>query len=75
MRSQFWRLPRRRPRVDDAYTTWLDAQRRCAEALAAWRKASTGARAAAHRAYLAALAREERAAAELERLNPPRVPA
>jgi anti-sigma factor RsiW len=75
MRSQIWRLPRRRPPVDDAYTAWLDAHSRCAEALAAWRKAATGARAAAHRRYLAALEREELAAAELERLNPPRVAA
>jgi hypothetical protein len=65
----------RRPAVDDAYTTWLDAHSRCSAALEAWRKAAPRARAAAYVAYLAELAREELAAAELERLNPPRVAA
>jgi hypothetical protein len=32
--SQIWRLPWRRPPVDDAYTEWLDAHSRCAKALA-----------------------------------------
>jgi len=73
--SQPWWLPWRRPPVDDAYTEWLDAHSRCAEALAAWRSAAVGARAAAYRAYLAALEREELSAAELERLNPPRLAA
>ncbi len=73
--TQIWRIPWRRPPVDDAYTRWLGAHSRCTEALAAWRAASTGARAAAYRAYLAALELEELAAAELERLNPPRVTA
>jgi len=68
-------LPWRRPPVDDAYTEWLSAHTRCAEALAAWRSAEVGTRAAAYRAYEAALEREEVAAAELERLNPPRIAA
>jgi hypothetical protein len=75
MASQIWRLPWRRPPVDDAYTTWLDAHSRCKEALDAWRAAAIGARAAAYRGYLRALELEELAAAELERLNPPRVAA
>lgn len=71
--SRTWRLPWRRHPVDNAYAEWLDAHSRCADALAAWRRAATGARDAAYRAYLAALEREELAALELERLNPPRV--
>jgi hypothetical protein len=65
----------RRPPVDDAYTEWLDAHTRCSEALAAWRRAEPRARGAAYRAYLAALEQEERAAVELERLQPPPVAA
>jgi hypothetical protein len=75
MPSPIWRLPWRRPPVDDAYTAWLDAHSRCSATLAAWRRASPDERAAAYGAYVAALEREELAAAELERLNPPRVAA
>lgn len=70
-RSQTWRLGRRRPPVDDAYTAWFNAHSRCADALAAWRAAPRRARAVAYRKYLAELYREELAAAELERLQPP----
>jgi hypothetical protein len=65
------RRNRRRPPVDDAYTEWLDAHSRCTDALAAWRRAEPRGRSAAYRAYHAALEHEERAAAELERLQPP----
>jgi hypothetical protein len=75
MPSPIWRLPWRRPPVDDAYTAWLDAHSRCSAALDTWREASSDERAAAYRAYLTALQREELAAAELERLNPPRLAA
>jgi hypothetical protein len=61
----------RRPPVDDAYTDWLDAHSRCSEALTAWRRADRAGRRAAYRRYVAALEEEERAAAELERLQPP----
>ena len=61
----------RRPPVDDAYTAWLDAHSRCSAALAAWRDASPKERLAAYRSYLVELEREELAAAELERLQPP----
>jgi hypothetical protein len=71
MPSPIWRLRRRRPPVDDAYTEWLGAHTRCAQALATWRAAPRGARAAAYRAYLRELEREELAAAELARLQPP----
>jgi hypothetical protein len=65
-----WR-PWRRPPVDDAYTEWLDAHSRCTEALAAWRGAEPRFRGIAYRAYQEALEQEERAAVELERLQPP----
>ena len=71
MPSPIRRLRWRRPPVDDAYTEWLGAHARSAEALATWRAAPRGARAAAYRAYLDELEREELAAAELERLQPP----
>jgi hypothetical protein len=71
MPSPIWRLLWRRPPVDDAYAAWLDAHSRCEAALTAWRSADPGARAAAYCAYLAELEREELAAAELERLQPP----
>jgi hypothetical protein len=70
MSLKSWRLWRRPP-VDDAYTDWLDAHSRCTDALAAWRRAEPRARRAAYRAYVEALEQEERAAAELERLQPP----
>jgi hypothetical protein len=71
MPSPIWRLRWRRPPVDDAYTAWLDAHSRCSAALAAWRDASPKERRAAYRRYLVELEREELAAAELERLQPP----
>jgi hypothetical protein len=70
MPLQGWPPWRRRP-VDNAYTDWLDAQSRCTEALAAWSAAEPEARGAAYSAYLSALEQEERAAAELERRQPP----
>ena len=71
MPSPIWRLRWRRPPVDDAYTAWLDAHSRCSAALAVWRDASPKGRRAAYRAYIVELEREELAAAELERLQPP----
>ena len=56
-------------RVDDAYTTWFNAHSRCTEALKTWRAAEPEARAAAYRAYVAELDREEAAAGELARLH------
>ena len=56
----------RRPRVDDAYTAWFNANSRSAEALRAWLEAAPAARPDAYRAYLAELELEEAAAAELE---------
>ncbi len=52
--------------VDDAYTAWFSANRRCGEALQAWLDAGPEARPHAYRAYLAELALEEAAAADLE---------
>ena len=62
-------IRRGRPPVDDAYTAWLNAHGRCAQALRVWRSAKPAGRAAAHRAYLAELELEEAAARELERLH------
>ena len=59
----------RRPPVDDAYTAWFNANSRCGQALRAWRDAAPETRPEAYRAYLAELALEEAAAAELERLQ------
>jgi hypothetical protein len=61
-----WRLKSQRLPVDDAYTTWFNANRRCGEALRAWLEAAPEARPDAYRAYLAELELEETAAAELE---------
>ncbi len=60
-----WSNSRRLP-VDDAYTAWFNANSRAGEALRAWREAAPSARPTAYRDYLAALEREEAAAAELE---------
>jgi hypothetical protein len=59
-------LRRRRPPVDDVYTAWFNANRRCGEALRAWREAAPTARPDAYRTYLAELELEAAAAAELE---------
>ncbi len=59
-----WFDSRRLP-VDDAYTAWFNANSRAGEALRAWREAAPSARPSAYRDYLAALEREEAAAAEL----------
>lgn len=64
-----WWPHSRRPPVDDAYTAWFNAHSRCTLALRAWRSAARGARAAAYRAYLDELQREEAAAGDLERLH------
>jgi hypothetical protein len=63
------------PPVDDAYTAWFNANSRCTQALRAWTAAAPGARSDAYRAYVAALAFEEVAARELERLNTQRLAA
>ena len=63
-------LPSRRLPVDDAYTAWFNANSRCGQALRAWRDAARETRREAYRAYVAELALEEAAAAELERLQP-----
>jgi hypothetical protein len=55
--------------VDAAYTTWLSAQTRCTDALRKWNAAQADDRAIAYRVYCARLDREERAAAELERVQ------
>ena len=60
-----WFSSREQP-VDDAYTAWLNANSRCAEALREWLKAAPAARPDAYRAYLAELELEAAAAAELE---------
>jgi hypothetical protein len=52
--------------VDDAYTAWFNAHSRSGEALRAWLEAAPAARPVAYQAYLAELALEEAAAAELE---------
>jgi hypothetical protein len=52
-----------------AYKAWFDAQNRCAEAMRAWRSATTAGREAAYHAYLLALDLEEAAAVELARLH------
>jgi xanthine dehydrogenase iron-sulfur cluster and FAD-binding subunit A len=52
--------------LDDVYAAWLNANRRCGEALRAWREAAPAARADAYRAYQAELEQEAAAAAELE---------
>jgi hypothetical protein len=72
--SRRWLRPRRLP-VDDAYTAWFNAHSRCTQALRAWNAAAGAARAAAYRAYVWELTLEEAAAAELERLNAPRLAA
>lgn len=51
--------------VEDAHTAWCDANRRCAEALAAWRTAPAARRDDAYRAYLTRLDNEEAAAEQL----------
>jgi hypothetical protein len=66
--QSWWAHPRRHP-VDDAYTAWFNAHSRCSHALRAWNTAARGARAAAYRAYVIELRREEFAADELERLH------
>jgi hypothetical protein len=63
------RASRRLP-VDDAYTDWFAAHSRATQALRAWNSAAPRKRGVAYRAYLAALAREERAARALEDLQP-----
>jgi hypothetical protein len=69
-----WRVLQRSA-ADDAYTSWFNAQRRCAEALRAWLAATSEDRAAAYRVYLLTLDLEEMAAAELERALPRRLAA
>jgi hypothetical protein len=55
--------------INAAYRNWCDAQRDCAEHLRTWREAAfSSARAEAFRSYCSALAREELAAGELERV-------
>jgi hypothetical protein len=52
-----------------AYRTWSSAQRDSGEHLRTWREATgSSARAEAFRSYCSALAREEHAAGELERV-------
>lgn len=67
--SSRWRSRPRRHPVDDAYTTWLGAHMHCTDAMRAWWSAAPGHRAIAYQVYRARLEREERAAAELERLH------
>jgi hypothetical protein len=54
--------------LDDAYSTWVQAQVECHEALRAWLDADTGNQLAFY-VYRAALDREEAAAIDLERLS------
>jgi hypothetical protein len=67
--SQTGWLDSRRVPADDSYTAWFNANSRCAEALRAWQEAAPAARSDAYRGYVAALGREEAAAAELELLH------
>lgn len=55
--------------VDDAYTAWFNANRRCARTLHDWKAAAPAARADAYRAYLFELELEEAAARALEQLH------
>jgi hypothetical protein len=55
--------------LDDAFLSWSIASCECRDALQAWFDAPWGQRAAASRAYFAALDREEAAARELQRLS------
>jgi hypothetical protein len=54
---------------DDAYVVWSHANRRCAEALRAWRTAASADRDDAYRAYLLRLDNEEAAAEHLAELH------
>jgi hypothetical protein len=65
--SRGWWLTAAPLPADDAYAAWFNANSRCSEALREWRGASTDDRAAAYLSYVAALDREEAAAAELVR--------
>jgi hypothetical protein len=55
--------------LDDPHMTWIAAEVAAEEALAAWFEAAAPDRAAAYVAYQAALAREEAAALDLQRLG------
>jgi hypothetical protein len=57
------------PRFADAYSAWADANRRCAEALEAWRTAPDADREAAYATYLLRLDNEEAAADRLAELH------
>jgi hypothetical protein len=54
---------------DDAYVVWAHANRRCAEALQAWRAATSDDRDEAYRGYLLRLDNEEAAAEQLADLH------
>lgn len=63
-------LPRAwQPRFADAYSAWADANRRCAEALDAWRTACEAEREAAYTTYRIRLDNEEAAADRLAELH------
>jgi hypothetical protein len=55
--------------LDDAYMAWLLAESEAEEALRGWLEPGARARAAAYRAYRAAVDREGAAAHDLERLR------
>jgi hypothetical protein len=55
--------------LEEAYVTWLIAESETEQTLDAWRERASGASASRHRAYLAALEREEAAARDLQRLH------
>jgi hypothetical protein len=55
--------------LDDAYMAWLLAESEAQEALRAWIEPGPRGRAAAYRAYLAAVDREDAAAGDLRRLQ------
>ena len=61
--------PVAQPRFADAHTAWVEANRRCAEALRAWQGAAGPERAAAYRTYLLRLDNEEAAADRLAELH------
>jgi hypothetical protein len=61
-------MPSQSP-VEDAFTSWSLANRRCAEALRAWATAAASDREDAYRAYLQRLDNEEAAADLLAELH------
>jgi hypothetical protein len=55
--------------VEDAYAAWAEANRRCAEALRAWRAATAADRDDAYHAYQLRLDNEEAAAGHLAEIH------